>query len=770
MANETQLKEDHQDAIKPARSETEYQAIFQDIGNKIYAARNLDDILFNLNSEIAGLFDAERTFIYVVDGKTRKLLSRSRYGRRIDISRLSITKRHFPGLAALEKKLINVKDVKDKEALKEIDAAFELEPSKDRKLDFEIKQILAAPIGYRSLVLGTIEVVNHLNGAPFTKKDEKRIGDLAKILGISLFNQQQKAVEQSTKFGYLVKNNLINRKKLDEAIAESRKRGQSEADLLATTFKIPKKEVGESLSRFYGVPFVQYNANMSIPGELLTGLKIPFMRNNHWVPLQREAASNKVTIAIDDPHDLQKIDVIYTLFKGVKIDFHVALRTDINEIINLFTRSEQELAGIDEIISQLSDEAEEIEEAEAAVGEQDSAVVQLVNKIVIDADTRGASDIHFEPYPGKQNTQVRFRVDGECYVYQTIPYHYRNAVVSRIKIMSDLDIAERRIPQDGKIKFKKYGGRNIELRVATVPTQGGLEDVVLRILAAGEPIPLDKIGFSKANFENFRKCVILPYGIIFVCGPTGSGKTTTLHSALSYINKPQTKIWTAEDPVEITQRGLRQVQVKPKIGFDFATAMRSFLRADPDVIMVGEMRDKETTQIGIEASLTGHLVLSTLHTNSAPESITRLLDMGMDPFNFADAILCIMAQRLIRTLCPDCKEAYNPDRKEYDELTRIYDPEEFKKNVNLLYSDEITLYKANGCEKCNNSGYRGRMAIHELLLGSDEMKRLIQTSARVAELLKEAKKDGMTTLKQDGIEKIFQGHTDLNQIRKVTIR
>jgi type II secretory ATPase GspE/PulE/Tfp pilus assembly ATPase PilB-like protein len=304
--------------------------------------------------------------------------------------------------------------------------------------------------------------------------------------------------------------------------------------------------------------------------------------------------------------------------------------------------------------------------------------VQLVNKIILDAYARNASDIHIEPYPGKQNTMVRIRVDGACTVYQTVPFAYRNAVVSRIKIMSDLDIAERRLPQDGKIKFKKYGGKDIELRVATVPTQGGMEDVVMRILAAGEPIPLNKMGFSERNYDNFIKCITQPYGLALVCGPTGSGKTTTLHSALSYINKTETKIWTAEDPVEITQKGLRQVQVKPKIGFNFAAAMRSFLRADPDVIMVGEMRDKETTHIGIEASLTGHLVFSTLHTNTAPESIVRLLDMGMDPFNFADAILCIMAQRLVRTLCPDCKKQYNPSKEEYSELMREYGEEEFE--------------------------------------------------------------------------------------------
>jgi type II secretory ATPase GspE/PulE/Tfp pilus assembly ATPase PilB-like protein len=492
------------------------------------------------------------------------------------------------------------------------------------------------------------------------------------------------------------------------------------------------------------------------------------MKKNVWVPLKKE--NNKILIAVDNPNDLQKIDMIKSLFIGKALKFVVSLPRDIQEYIKLFTTDEKTLAEIDDILSQLADEEEEFDEAEGSVGDEDSAVVQLVNKIILDAYARGASDIHIEPYPGKDPTKVRIRVDGSCQVYQIIPYSYRNAVASRIKIMCDLDIAERRKPQDGKIKFKKYGGKDIELRVATVPTQGGMEDIVMRILAAGEPIPPDKMGFSKRNYENFIRCIIQPYGIIFVCGPTGSGKTTTLHSALSYINKTETKIWTAEDPVEITQKGLRQVQVQPKIGFDFASAMRAFLRADPDVIMVGEMRDRETTQIGIEASLTGHLVFSTLHTNSAPESITRLLDMGMDPFNFADAVLCILAQRLVRTLCKDCKEAYHPKKEEYDELVREYDSEQFQKMVNIPYTDDLTLYRPKGCDRCGNTGYRGRMGLHELLMGTDEVKRLIQSSARMEEIRDQAILEGMTTLKQDGIEKIFAGNCDLLQVRKVCIK
>ena len=767
MENATNLE---QETTNPVQTEKSSQERFQDIGNKIYSAKNLDDLLVNLNDDIADLFDAERVAIYAVDGKTRELLSKKRSGNQIDIMRVPISTENLPGHVVIHKKLINIENVYDDNELKRIDDALKFDSSLDKKADFTSKQVLAAPIGYRTFKLGAVELTNSRNGYPFDEKDQYRIKNLATILGIALFNQHQKSAERVTKFGYLIDNNLISPKGLKQAITEAKKRSEAEADVLVSVYKVSKKDVGKSLNRFYGVPFVEYNASIAIPGELLAGLKIPFMRNNYWVPIRYEENKNKVIIAIDDPHDLQKIDVIHTLFKGKQIGFHVALRSDILDIINLFTRSEKELAGIDDIISQLHDEAEEIEEAEGAVGEEDSAVVQLVNKIVIDADTRGASDIHFEPYSGKENTQVRFRVDGQCYVYQTIPYHYRNAVVSRLKIMSDLDIAERRLPQDGKIKFKKYGGRNIELRVATVPTQGGLEDVVLRILSAGEPIPLNQIGFSKPNLENFKKVVRMPYGIIFVCGPTGSGKTTTLHSAMSYINKPETKIWTAEDPVEITQKGLRQVQVKPKIGLDFPAIMRSFLRADPDVIMVGEMRDKETTRIGIEASLTGHLVLSTLHTNSAPESITRLLDMGMDPFNFADAILGIMAQRLVRTMCKDCKKPYHPTRDEYDVLVRTYGPEDFEKNVKIPYSNDLTLFKSDGCDQCNNSGYRGRMAIHELLMGTDDIKRLIQTNARIEEVRNQALLDGMTTLKQDGIEKVFEGYTDLVQVRKVTIR
>jgi type II secretory ATPase GspE/PulE/Tfp pilus assembly ATPase PilB-like protein len=389
--------------------------------------------------------------------------------------------------------------------------------------------------------------------------------------------------------------------------------------------------------------------------------------------------------------------------------------------------------------------------------------------------------------PGKLKTGIRFRIDGSLQPYVEVPAHFRQAMVTRLKIMCDLDISERRKPQDGKIKFKKYGPLDIELRVATIPSAGGVEDVVMRILAAGEPIPLEKLGLTPHNKARLEATVSKPYGLFYVCGPTGSGKTTTLHSILKFLNTPDTKIWTAEDPVEITQKGLRQVQINKKAGIDFPLVMRAFLRADPDIIMVGESRDKETVSMGVEASLTGHLVFSTLHTNSAPESITRLMDMGMDPFNFADALLGILAQRLAKKLC-DCKESYVPDAEEMRLFAAEYAEElshskawktdyagESKKMVEQWMKTygvdgQIKLYRAVGCDKCNKTGYKGRIGLHELLVADDAVKKLIQERARVAELFAQSVEGGMRTLKMDGMEKIMMGLTDLKMVRSVCIK
>ncbi len=750
-------------------SEVVYRSRLQAICNRINAAGNLDEILIDLKDDITSLFAADRITLYIVDAKNRELVSRFKSANDIEEIHLPISTKSIAGWCALKNRVVNVRNAYDIQELAAIDPELRFDERWDMQTGFTTRQVLAHPIVFKNYLLGVIQLMNRKAGSSFVEIDERSLKEMSDILGIALYTQKRLAKRYAAgKFNLLLENHLLTQNELEKAIIKARQKNVPVESILCSDHGIAKKDLLASLSQFYDVEAIEFSPNIPIPGELLAGLKVSFMLHHFWVPLREK--NNKIVVAIDDPHDQQRIGQIRALFPGKKFRFCVGLKQDIIEIIQFFSQDEKQLADIEEILSMMREESNEIEEAENAVREEDNAVVKLVNKIILDAHARGASDIHIEPFPGKENTRVRIRIDGDCSVYQTIPFNYRSAVVSRIKIMADLDIAERRKPQDGKIKFKKFGGKDIELRVATLPTQSGMEDVVMRILDGSQPRSLDQIGFSESNYKNFVAAISNPYGIIFVCGPTGSGKTTTLHSALKHLNRTKTKIWTAEDPVEITQKGLRQVQINPKIGLNFAAAMRSFLRADPDVIMVGEMRDRETTSIGIQASLTGHLVLSTLHTNSAPESITRLLDMGMDPFNFSDAILCILAQRLARTLCRHCRQPYHLSLDEYTSLAREYGLDYFNARVGIPFKDELMLNKPAGCHDCNGCGYRGRMALHELLMGTDEIKRLIQNNAKIDEIRTQAIRDGMATLKQDGIEKIFKGHLNLLQVRKVCIR
>jgi len=419
------------------------------------------------------------------------------------------------------------------------------------------------------------------------------------------------------------------------------------------------------------------------------------------------------------------------------------------------------------------------------VSESDSTLVRMINSLIEEAITLKASDIHIETQPAPKNVRIRLRIDGELVTHLEVEARFRFALVARIKIMANMDISEHRKPQDGKIDFARFGGSKTELRVVTVPTSSGLEDVVLRLLAGSKALPLSGIGLNAADLDALQRVARKPYGLILVCGPTGSGKTTTLHSLISDINTESRKIWTAEDPIEITQEGLRQVQMNPRIGWTFAAAMRTFLRADPDVIMIGEVRDEETARIAIEASLTGHLVLSTLHTNSAAESIARLLEIGLDPFNFSDSLLAILAQRLVRRYCKKCLQSRPADPAEirnlaiqYLEGVRPYEEDDLQLQMErwrLQFGQAdstgrkmLRSFNKGACSACEGHGFKGRLGIYELLQNSDAIRPLIRKREAAGEIRLSALQGGMKTLRQDGIEKVLLGLTALSEVVAAT--
>ena len=783
--------------LPPEKRGVTFEALFykqlQQVSTRIHETENIDQIMLESSQDICKLLNADRLTLYAVNDDRSAIISKFKTGLNTakDL-KLPISAQSIAGYVALSKQMVNIADVYDEEALRRIHPTLAFLKEVDRRSGYRTKQMLVMPILDGAVLYGVMQVINNKSDQTFGDLEIDGTSQLCKTLATAIRQRAQKTEDiqrrRATKYDGLVSDGVLTTEELQQCVLRAREESKSVEHMLMAEFRIRPSQIGPSLSKFFSVPYEPFNPGR-IRSEMLHGaLKREFIEEQGWLPA--EETPDGLVIMCTDPEAVKGSRIVPQVFsRSSKFSYRVTTQTEFEETTSQLFGAGSDGGSIDQLLADMNSPLDDMTSDDSALesAAADNELVKFVNKVIIDAYNQKVSDIHIEPLPGKAKTGIRFRIDGSLQPYIEVPAAFRQAMVTRLKIMCDLDISERRKPQDGKIKFKKYGPLDIELRVATIPSAGGVEDVVMRILAAGEPIPLEKLGLTAHNKQRLEATVSKPYGLFYVCGPTGSGKTTTLHSILKFLNTTDTKIWTAEDPVEITQKGLRQVQINKKAGIDFALIMRAFLRADPDIIMVGESRDKETVSMGVEASLTGHLVFSTLHTNSAPESITRLLDMGMDPFNFADALLGILAQRLAKKLC-DCKEAYIPESEEIKSFLAEYAEElrhssawkqDHAGEAKKLYDSwlkaygtdgRLSFYRSVGCDKCNKTGYKGRIGLHELLVADDPTKKLIQERARVAELFAQCVDGGMRTLKMDGMEKVMMGMTDLKQVRSVCIK
>jgi type IV pilus assembly protein PilB len=555
----------------------------------------------------------------------------------------------------------------------------------------------------------------------------------------------------------LVSASLISEDQLKRALASQQKDGGRLGSNLVKLGFIDEDRLISFLSKQYGIPSVNLQ-EMEVDPNLCKLIPSDVVQKYMIMPINRTGAT--ITIAMVDPSNVFALDDV-KFMTGYNVEPVVASEAAIKASINKYYDTAEALHDVmaslkegDENLDVISDDEEEVNLGELKQAVEDAPVVKLVNLVLSDAIAKGASDIHIEPY--EKSFRVRYRIDGVLYETMQPPMRLRAALTSRIKIMSELDISERRLPQDGRIKLKMKG-KEVDLRVSTLPTLFG-EKIVMRILDKGNlQLDLSKLGFEEKAGKDFVKAINSPYGMVLVTGPTGSGKSTTLYSALSNVNKLDVNIMTAEDPVEYNLMGINQVQMKDEIGLNFAATLRSFLRQDPDIIMVGEIRDYETAEIAVKAALTGHLVLSTLHTNDAPSTVNRLLNMGIEPFLVASSCLLILAQRLCRRICQSCKE---PEKVPPQALVDIgFSPEEAK---------DIVCYKGKGCDLCGGTGYKGRVALYEVMPISESIKELILEGASSTEIKKAMMADGCKTLRLSGLTKIKEGVSSVEEVLRVT--
>ncbi len=760
------------------------------LSHAIHSAQSLDEVLFDLQGPLMEVFDSRAVTIYVADSKGLEISSKiPSKGQAVPI-RLPVDPTSIAGFSAAEQRLVNIRNVHDAGELQKFHPDLEFDSSWDDHTGLKTRSLLAISLTHKNKLMGVLQLVNKADEDGFTAADENNAFLIAETLALAIHNLRKFTQAQPTKFDFLIENGFLTEEELTLTMAKSRKTGKEVEDLLVKDLYLRSLDIGKSLEKFYKVPYTGYDESISLPDPESLGLNIETLLSQNWVPLKYDDSG--MVVLIHDPSDDKRVHDIQSMFPRQHIEFRVGLKADIHRYIHSFFGVQENEDSVEEenatsnreeeLVNEEYDLVVDLEEKEIEAEpepEQDQdatppretsiakATIKLFNDMIGISAKQEVTDIHIEPGMEGKDTIVRLRKDGACRVFDEIPSAFQRSLISHIKKLANLDLSVTKLPQNGKFEWTDKNCKFL-CEAVIFPTIGDLEDAMLKITPLGKPLPtympLSQLNFSDPNLDKILSRIASPKGLVLVSGPAGKGKTTTLHSLLGQINSDEKKIVTAEDPVEIVQSGLRQIQVNNEVGLNYACALDTFLMGNPDVIAIGQIDSEETLGECLRAGK-DHLVATTLNANSCIDALRTLREMKVDQNQLADSLLLIVSQKLVPSLCEHCKEDYHPTQEEFDTLKKFYG-ELYFPELGIQYNEDLRLKKAVGCKKCIFTGYSDQIALQEVLERTPELNRMIAGKASIEEIRNQAIKDGMVTLNQDGIYKIFNGICDFKKIQE----
>jgi type II secretory ATPase GspE/PulE/Tfp pilus assembly ATPase PilB-like protein/GAF domain-containing protein len=745
--------------------ENDLNVLSQTISN----AKNPVELFSGLHQSLEDIFGAAKAIIFGVDRDKNEFFSESDWNESTQKIRLPIDPSSITGFAAAQRQLLNIKDVNDPQELSKYSPDLQLKDSFDKILDTETQSLLTVPLTHSDQLMGILQLVNKNNSTDgFSGLDDENALKISSSLAQAFENLNISIEPKPTKFSFLIDHGYLTDDELTIIVDKSEKTGSDIEELLIKELYLRSIDVGKSLENFHNVPYTGYDESIVLPN--LKDLHIDY-KYQFWVPLQ--ADDSGVVVLVNDPSDQDTIKEINEIFPHTNIDIKVGLKMDIKKYISNYDEAEEVSESVETQVLPGDDKVELTiaEEYQNTDTEEQNATADSTGKffdeIITIAIKQGVTDIHIEPGMDGKNLLVRLRKEGACRVFEEIPANFQKEILSHIKELAHLDASVDKLPQNGKFVWS-LGPNRYELSVVIFPTIGDLEDAMIRVSSLGKTIPgfmsMTDMEFSDPNLDKIMSRIHTAKGMILITGPEGTGKTTSLHALLNHLNTSDKKIVTAENPVDIVQNGLRQLQMNEENGLDYALALETFLLGNPDIIMVGEI-DKDTTLKLCAQAAQQRLIFTSLKAKSTMDAIRKMREMNIDPTQFADAIVLIMAQKLVPSLCDNCKEDYHPSQEEFVMLEKFYGDKNFSE-LGFQYNDNLTLKKAVGCKQCIFTGYSGQIALHEVLERTPELNRLIAENAPMEEIHNQALKDGMITLNQDGIYKIMNGDCDFKKIQE----